>query len=366
MKHINQREDRRIHALSTGCFIGHEASIAQVGIPAVELSTHHVDKLPFVLAELRKAGTTIIGIHAPCPHYGRALNPGALAKQWTITKRGLLESGDLAQTVGATYVLAHAFYCENESMPLNDMERMRWLREQNTSSPAMHDYVRSPVYLEAKERTITNLRSLLPQWRRLYPKQRLILENLNPRHGYGAIVFQDVLDIAKALDGEVGICLDVGHLSLSEAALGLSMRDSVALAHDLIVSVHVNQNFRGRYCINRHWDDDDRREGLQDVDIHLPLDVPMWLSSTIPKAEIGVENSAFQNILEGYVQFTPCLGSRVVQGLVDVDTLLELTPPEAHLILEADTRYVPLDVVIASYQRFADSAIASSVRLVCG
>ena len=96
------------------------------------------------------------------------------------------------------------------------------------------------LYIEAKFlSTIGNLASLLPTWRQRFPKLQLVLENLNPRHGYGGIVFQDVVDIAAALHGEVGVCLDVGHLLLAETALGRQMRDSIAGAGNLIRVWHT-------------------------------------------------------------------------------------------------------------------------------
>jgi hypothetical protein len=230
-----------------------------------------------------------------------------------------------------------------------------------SSPPAMRDYVRSESYLAAKRRTIDNLRSLLPEWRRRFPRQTLILENLNPRHGYGGIVFQDVVDIAVALDGDVAICLDVGHLALAEAALGSDMTESIVAARPLIRSAHVHQNFAGRFCIDRHWSDAAARPPLQDVDCHLPLDCTMWRNAADDFVVAGAENAAFDRILEGAVQYTRAEGAVAVHGAVDVERLLGLLAPETNLVLELDARYVPFDDVLANYARFSRDGLTREV-----
>ena len=169
-----------------------------------------------------------------------------------------------------------------------------------------------------------------------FPKVQLVLENLNPRHGYGGIVFQDIVDIAAALNGEVGACLDVGHLVLAETALGRQMRDSIGGAGNLIRVAHVHQNFSGRFCVDRHWNELQTRNGLQDVDTHLPLDVAMWRAQTHEPFIVGAEN-AVSKILQGAVQFAqPETGGEVVIGTVPVDALIGLIPKDAICVLEAD------------------------------
>lgn len=338
-------------ALSTGCFIGHEQHIAGAKLDAVELSSHRPEQLEGVLASLRQAGTRILSLHTPCPNLGRGLDPGARGEAWESTRQGLLASGALARQVSARYVLAHAFYC-GEPLPSGDAERMARLRERADHAPVFADYVRSEAYVAAKQRTVQNLKELLPLWRERFPAQTIILENLNPRHGYGGVVFQDVVDIAHALDGEVKICLDVGHLTLAEHALGVDMKDSVAAAGELIVSVHVHQNFGGRYCVDRHHADAGPRDELQDVDTHLPLDVPMWRDRDAPTLSVGAENSAFYGTLRGAAHYRHRQGAERVEGAVDVERLLSLVPRSAQLVLELDARYVPLAEVLASYERF--------------
>jgi len=199
---------------------------------------------------------------------------------------------------------------------------------------------------------VRNLAALVPRWRRRFPRLRLILENLNPRHGYGGIVFQDVVDIAAELGGEVGICLDVGHLTLAEAALGVDMSESVAAARDLIWSVHLHQNFAGRYCIDRHGSDALPRPLLQDVDCHLPFEATMWRGATPGGWVVGRENAAFLGVLEGPVQYVPSPGALPVRGAVDLERWLSKVGAETQLVLELDARYVPLDDVLASYAKF--------------
>lgn len=340
-------------ALSSGCFIGNEDRIESAAVDAVELSTHRAERLPEVMAALSRAGTRIVSIHTPCPSRGHGLDPGANASDWPETRRALIESGEIAASCGAAFIIVHAFFSETGDLPVNDLERMLALRARGASALPMRDYVRSDAYLDAKRRTVANLASLLPEWRRRFPKTKLILENLNPRHGYGGIVFQDVVDTAIELDGEIGICLDVGHLALAEAALGCDMSESVAAARDLIDSVHVHQNFGGRFCIDRHWNDDEPRPSLQDVDTHLPLGVRMWRHSEAEKFEAGAENAAFAGVLEGAVRYSRAGGAEEVRGVVDVSRMLSPVSPEANRVLELDGRYVPLDDVLADYRRFA-------------
>jgi Xylose isomerase-like TIM barrel len=343
-----------ICALSSGCFVSHEAAIQAAGVPFAELSTHRFEMLDTVIDGMQRAGTRIVGVHAPCPSYGYGIDPGASPGRWERTKRALFETGSIACAAGARYVVAHAFYCVDDGLPADDAERMQALRAIRADGLSISQYVQSEPYIAAKFRTIDNLAGLLPTWRKRFPKLELVLENLNPRHGYGGIVLQDVVDIAAALQGEVGVCLDVGHLLLAETALNRQMRDSIVGARNLIRVAHVHQNFAGRFCVDRHWNDLEARVGLQEVDSHLPLDVPMWLARTSEEFMVGAENAAFSDILEGAVQYSrPATGGRVVAGTVPVHTLIETIPKDAICVFEADSRYVPLDAVLDSYRRFA-------------
>jgi Xylose isomerase-like TIM barrel len=343
-----------ICALSSGCFVSHEAAIQTARVPFAELSTHRFEMLDTVIDGMQRAGTRIVGVHAPCPNYGYGIDPGASPGSWERTKQALLETGSIAWAAGASYVVAHAFYCADTELPADDSERMQALRAISAGGLSMSEYVCSEPYIEAKLRTIDNLASLLPTWRQRFPKLQLVLENLNPRHGYGGIVFQDVVDIAAALDGEVGVCVDVGHLLLAETAVGRPMRDSIAGAGNLIRVAHIHQNFGGRFCVDRHWNELQARSGLQDVDTHLPLDVPMWRVATLESFIVGAENAAFAGILEGAVQFSrPETGVKVVMGTVPVDALIGAIPKDAICVFEADSRYVPLEIVLDSYRRFA-------------
>jgi sugar phosphate isomerase/epimerase len=343
-----------ICALSSGCFVSYEASIETACVPFAELSTHRLEMLDTVMGGMQRAGTRIVGVHAPCPNRGYGLDLGAPPSSWERTKQALLETGSIAAAAGASYVVGHAFYCVNGGLPADDAERMQALRAIHAGGLPMSQYVHSRPYIEAKFRTVHNLASLLPTWRRRYPKLQLVLENLNPRQGYGGIVFQDIVDIAEALDGEVGACLDVGHLLLAEAALGCEMRDSIAEAGNLIRVAHVHQNFNGRFCVDRHWNEIEARNGLQDVDTHLPLDVPMWRPHRPEPFRVGAENGAFSSILEGAVQFSrPETGGEAVMGTVPMDALMRLIPKDAVYVFEVDSRYVPLETVLDSYRRFA-------------
>src|SRR5271154_4715217 len=179
-----------ICALSSGCFVSHEAAIQTAGVPFAELSTHRFEMLDTVIDGMQRAGTRIVGVHAPCPNHGYGIDPGASPGGWERTKRALLETGSIACAAGACYVVAHAFYCVDNGLPADDAERMQALRAIRAGDLPMSKYVDSEPYIGAKFRAIDNLASLLPTWRQRFPKLQLVLENLNPRHGYGGIVFQ--------------------------------------------------------------------------------------------------------------------------------------------------------------------------------
>lgn len=349
-------------ALSSGCFIGFEDQITKSGVKAIELSGHRVERFDDVMEKVRAANIQVLSIHTPCPGRGVVLNPGATGEMWRATEQGLLEAGAIAQSCGAQYVLVHAFYCIPGDLPADDRARMKALRELFGNGGSIAAYTNSEPYQSAKLQAISNLKGLLPSWRKFFPDQRIILENLNPRLGYGGIVFQDVADIANAFDGEIGICLDVGHLTLAQAALGQDMSNSVADARDLIWSVHAHENFGGRYAVDRRWDVASADPLLQDVDIHLPFLTRYRPSQSDSELQIQADNSAFEGIFQGGAHYVAgATEAPILDGSVSVTELLGLLSDEINLVLEFDSRYAPLAEVIHEYH-LADQGLHPALQ----
>ena len=341
-------------ALSSGCFVGYESLIVGSGVKAVELSCVRADRFAEVIGLIQTAGIRITSIHTPCPGRGVTLNLGATGDQWHATKKGLLEAGDIARECGAKFVVAHAFYCVSGALPADDLARMRVLRGRLSDEMKMADFVASASYQAAKAQAVKNLKHIMHAWKRRFPEHKLIIENLNPRIGYGGILFQDVVDIANVMDGDVGICLDIGHLTLAQTALGTDMHASVARARDLIWSVHVHDNFAGRHAADRRWNASTPDQELQEVDVHLPFLTRYRSLAENVGFHVQPDNVAFEGILCGSAQYAakPVMEDELLSGSVPVGQLLGLLSDEVHIVLEFDSRYAPLDEILNEYHLF--------------
>jgi len=335
-------------ALSSGCFLGHEEEISASKVKYVELSGSPAETVDGIIASIESSGGHILGIHCPCPNRGVGLNLGGEGQSWTVAERAILEAAEIGRRCRAEYLLVHAFYCITDDLPSGDIERMRALRALSSNAGSITEYVHSEQYAISKARAIANLKLLLPRIKREYPTLKLLIENLNPRIGYGGIVFQDVLDIAEAVDGQAGICLDIGHLTLASAALGLDMQAEIQRAGALIASVHVHDNFGGRFYVDRRWNALCRNPDLQDVDTHLPF-LTRYCRSSEEKLCVLADNSAFTEIIQGGAHYTLDVDAVLLQGAVPVEQLLSLVPASAHRILEFDSRYAPLRDVLTEY-----------------
>lgn len=339
-------------ALSSGCFIGHENCIADAEVRRVELSGHRVDGFKYVLDQFRTSGTKVVGVHSPCPVRKAGVNLGASGALWQSAKQELFETGDIACGCHADYVLVHAFYCIPGDLPADDLARMKSLRRLFRDGGSIAAYVASETYQSAKSQAIRNIRSLLPAWRRRFPRQKIVLENLNPRIGYGGIAFQDVADIAKRFDGDVGICLDMGHLTLAQAALGVDVRQGISEMRDLIWSAHAHDNFAGRFYVDRKWDANAADPSLQEVDIHLPFMTRYRRATSALEVHVKPDNCAFEGVLEGGVHYMRpgfATSEPSIKGSVPVDELLRLLSPDINVVLEFDSRYAPLSELLEEY-----------------
>jgi sugar phosphate isomerase/epimerase len=336
-------------ALSTGCFIGLEDQLERADLGPIDLASHTYDTLGIVLARLGRSSARVVGVHCPCPGHGRAVDLAAEGDRWTVAAEGVREAMELAAASGAFYVVIHAFYCLTADLPADDVERSVALRQLQVNA-SISEYIRSDRYMEARERAKRNVKSLLPDLRRRFPRLKIVLENLNPRFGYGGIRLEDVAAIAREFDGEVGICLDMGHLALSSAALGEPMDGPIREARELIWTTHIHENFAGRHFVDRHWNESAPRPGLQEVDTHLPFLARYSRLEGAEASEATTENSAFGAMLDGPVQYTLRGNGELIPGAVPAERLLTLLDPSAFRVLEFDSRYAPLDEVLAEYR----------------
>jgi sugar phosphate isomerase/epimerase len=349
--------------LSSGCFIGYEEHLAASALRCIELSGHRDVPLSRILAVLEEKGIQVLSVHCPCPGTPAGLNLAATGDAWLATAAALRASFEIARRYDARYIVIHAFYCLPQGLPADDGQRIDALQrlfpaaspKEGAGLAAFADYLSSAAYQQALERAVANLASLLPGLQREFPRQRLVLENLNPRIGYCGIRIADVLQVAGAFGGDIGICLDLGHLTLATRALGDSMRDDIRAARDLIWTTHIHQNFAGRFCVDRAWDSSRPHPGLQEVDVHLPLLTRYRRDGQDGdggRPEVAADNSAFTGILEAAVQYAPG-GSdgdgATVAGAVPVEELLALLLPSANRVLELDSRYAPLAEILDEY-----------------
>jgi sugar phosphate isomerase/epimerase len=332
-------------ALSTGCFIGHENQLAATRLDAVELASHSADSLHRITALLLEQGTWIRGVHSPCPSRGFVPDLAATGKRSEQAAEAICDAVDLATTIGAEYVVVHAFYCNDGDLPANDAERARALRSL-PSRASIAEYVDSERYAAARERSRSNLERVLDQ----LPADRpaIVLENLNPRIGYGGILLDDVVEVATGLDG-VGVCLDVGHLVLAAAALGHDIEGQLDRARELIRVVHVSQNFAGRYFVDRWWRESRARPGLQEVDAHLPLLTGYERDEEAGESFATADNSAFEGLTMGAAVYACRPDAELIDGAV-TQRLLSLVDSSVPRVLELDSRYAPLAEILAEYE----------------
>ncbi len=337
-------------ALSTGCFIHHEARLANCGVDSFELSSHRPQDVSYFVATISDIGGRVVSIHSPCPNRGRVINLAGEGTTWTSGLVALKETLELARYCGAKYVVVHAFYYLPGELPCDDVERMRVLRLlDNNSFRTIAGYVASDLYEGAKQRAITNLKSILPTLRREFPAQRIVLENLNPRLGYGGIRIKDVLDIVAVFEGDLGICIDFGHLQLARAVLGEHAEDGIDAARDFVCATHLHQNFGGEYFVDRFWNETKPRFGLQEFDVHSPFAVRFRRNGD-RDLTLFLENKPFGHLVKGSVQYSPIGGVDSVPGRVNLGKVLKTVPESTSHVLELDSRYVPLDAILSDYE----------------
>lgn len=333
--------------ISTGCFIGNECRIRTSEIEAVEISRHNPLLLKWMLSTFEQQRVVTLSVHCPHNNACRGLNVSAEGDEWRVTEKEIYNSMELAARLNAKFVVIHAFYVSPGLLPTHDNERMKYLRLFNIDM-YISDYVYSEIYQQACNRAEKNLKSLLPSLVRRFPKQKLLMENINPRIGYVFFRISDLRQLATSLGGDIGICLDLGHLHLSETILPENVESEFTNIRDLVHVVHIHQNFGGKYGFDRQLGDPDSQSGIQELDTHAPLKARYnVIDNTVPW-ETTAENRPFENTLKAAVVYTPDSKGTVV-GSVPIQKYLSLLPLTAIRILEYDSRYTPLDVLLKDY-----------------
>ncbi|MGJ4939538.1 sugar phosphate isomerase/epimerase family protein [Bradyrhizobium sp. HKCCYLS1011] len=342
-----------IVGLSTGCFTGHHQAIEGSGVRFVELSSHRPAAMPEIALGLERERTKVVSVHSPCPGRGPSVDLAADGHDWDATAAAIEDTMSTAAQFDARYVVIHAFYCLPAQLPVDDIARMDELRRLFPNGGDIRQYVKSSEYAEAQARATGNLKSLLPRLKARYPRQRIVLENLNPRLGYGGIHLDHVLAVAAEFGGDVGICLDIGHLALAESALREEMDLAVERARELIWTTHIHQNFGGRHALERFWFEEKPHDPpLQEIDTHLPLLSRFQVLEQIEQPRLGSDNSAFERTFEGYAIYAKkgAADEHPVAPLtVDVARLLRHVPSTANRILELDSRFSPLAEILEEY-----------------
>jgi sugar phosphate isomerase/epimerase len=336
-------------AISSGCFINQEEQLENSGIKTIEIASHPRDRIKDIFDWVEDTQVQVFSVHAPCPGGGRDLNLACRKDHWPVVANLIRESMETAKRFEAKYVVIHAFYCIPGQFPSNDIQRMAALRRLFANGGSISEYIESTEYNEAKARAIENLKSIMPSLLRDFPGQRLVIENLNPRIGYGGLLIDDLVDIASAFGGDMGICLDLGHLTLTANALQRKIDNGIGIAHGLIWTTHIHQNFAGRFCVNQHWNESTPRPDLQEVDTHLPFTSRFRCREQNQPLTVSSDNSAFCDILEGVAQYTNIKEDIKLEGSVEVELLLSKVSPSAYRVFEFDSRYAPLTDIIQEY-----------------
>lgn len=342
-----------IISLSSGCFINHEKEFSQLSkreIPFIELSGHNSDSLKKVIPIIEEKGINISSIHAPCPKLSHEINLAVGdSRKFEEVKNVISKNLEVAHYFKAPYVVIHAFYCLTNDFAASDIERAKAFETiPINNSYTLNEYRNSEIYQNSILRTINNLKKLIPELKKEFPNIKILLENLNPRFGYGGICLEELRTITTEVDGEVGICLDLGHLALVSKLVENDIELEIKKVKDLVLSAHVHQNFMGEYFVDRKWNMEES-EFLQETDIHFPLLAKYNIIRNLEKEPVSKYNSFLSSVIKGCVQYSSVNGnsSKVAENIRD---WLKILNRDTLKVLEYDSRFAPLDFILWEYQ----------------
>jgi sugar phosphate isomerase/epimerase len=191
-----------------------------------------------------------VSVHAACP--ATECFPSLAGGDPDVieqSNRDLDATLETAVQFGAGIVVVHPGYATDRAIPADEARRKAMLtgaefradirvEEGSICGPG---YAATERYRAFLERTLANLASFC---RRCAGRGvGLAVENLNPRVGYLIQTPDDVIETVQRLP-EAGICLDIGHLWISDQVYGFGFLEGIRriLATGRVVSAHLHSN----------------------------------------------------------------------------------------------------------------------------
>ncbi len=195
----------------------------------------------------------VVSAHACCPSTeffpNLASADPAVVGQSVSDMEATLET---ALEYGAEIVVLHAGYVTDLAMPSSYAARKPILSRPEFVKDIRHaegaicgpEYRLSPGYIPYAERAKERLVTLARRYAR--EGVRLAVENLNPRVGYLFHSPEEMLELA-ALDPDLWLCLDVGHLYITSFAFGFDYLEGLRTiaGSGKVASCHLHANLSG-------------------------------------------------------------------------------------------------------------------------
>ncbi len=259
------------NALTTGCKNGAVTGASLVGMKSLKEIEEYIEQfgqdarfeLSYQMsAEYLTQATPLIrgrvvSAHACCP--STEFFPNLASADPEVVAQSLADMEATLQTAlefGAKIVVLHAGYVTDLAMPSSYEARKPILARPEFIKDIRHEdgaicgpeYRLSPGYIPYAERAKERLVALA----RRYAKSavRLAVENLNPRVGYLFHSPEEMLELA-ALDPDLWLCLDVGHLYITSFAFGFDylegLKTIVGSGKVASCHLHANSSRNGRY-----------------------------------------------------------------------------------------------------------------------
>lgn len=204
----------------------------------------------------------VLSAHACCP--STEFFPNLASADPSVVSQSLADMNSTLKTAldfGARIVVLHAGYVTDLAMPASYearkliLSRPEFLKDIRYADGAIcgPEYCESSSYRLYAERAKERLVALAHR----YAMQgvRLAVENLNPRVGYLFQTPGEMVELA-ALDPDLWICLDVGHLYISSFAFDFDFLNAVRMIINsgkvATCHIHSNSSGPGRFRDDHH------------------------------------------------------------------------------------------------------------------
>lgn len=199
----------------------------------------------------------VLSAHACCP--STEFFPNLASANPSVVAQSLADMETTLETAleyEAKIVVLHAGYATDLAMPSSFAARKAILALPEFVKDIRHadgaicgpEYCQSPGYRPYAERAKEWLAALARRYARA--GVRLAVENLNPRVGYLFHSPEEMLELA-ALDSDLWLCLDVGHLYITSFAFGFDylegLKTIVGSGKVASCHLHANSSAPGRY-----------------------------------------------------------------------------------------------------------------------